>query len=58
MEIEGATVTLDAMDYRTLIVSEIIEESGDYVIGLKRNHPNLHELVERYIATAPLVEQF
>jgi predicted transposase YbfD/YdcC len=50
IDIEGATVTLDAMGCQTSIVSEIVEKGGDYVIGLKGNQGNLHESVERYFA--------
>jgi predicted transposase YbfD/YdcC len=42
IDIEGATVTIDAMGCQREIVEKIIEKGGDYIIGLKRNQGNLH----------------
>lgn len=46
LDIEGATVTIDAMGAQKDIVDKIRDKGADYVIGLKTNQPKLHEGVE------------
>jgi hypothetical protein len=48
IDIEGATVTMDARGCQTEIVSQIIENDGGYVIGLKGNQGDLHKAVKNY----------
>ena len=39
LNLKNNTVTIDAAGCRRNIVAQIIEQKGDYVLGLKRNHP-------------------
>lgn len=43
MEIEGATITIDAMGCQTNIAKQIISQGADYVLSLKENQPTLHQ---------------
>jgi predicted transposase YbfD/YdcC len=49
-DIEGATVTLDAMGCQTAIAAQITEKKGDYVFGLKGNQGDLHDAVEKFFS--------
>lgn len=48
LEIEGATVTIDAMGAQKEISKLIIAKKANYVLALKGNHGNLHADVELY----------
>lgn len=48
LEIEGATVTIDAMGAQKEISQLIINKKANYVLALKGNHGNLHADVELY----------
>jgi len=52
LEIEGCTVTIDAMGCQKEITAQIIEQKGDYCISLKGNQGILHEEVREYFAWA------
>ena len=52
LELHGAIVTIDAMGCQREIAAQIIDEGGDYVLGLKGNQGSLHEAVEDYFTTA------
>lgn len=43
LNLKGATVTIDAIATQTKIVDAIIEEGGDYIIGVKGNQPSLYD---------------
>lgn len=47
LNLKGATITIDAIATQTKIVDDIIEKSGDYIIGVKGNQPNLYDDIER-----------
>ena len=47
LEIKGCIVTIDAMGCQKKIVKQIIEQQGDYIIGLKGNQGKLLEDVIR-----------
>ena len=54
--LRGATVTIDAMGCQTQIARQIIEQEGDYVLGVKENQPTLSQEVRRVmdeVRTAP-----
>jgi predicted transposase YbfD/YdcC len=42
-------VTIDAAGCQKSIAEIIVKKKGDYVLGLKRNHPKLYEAIEEYI---------
>ena len=48
VNVEGATVTIDAMGTQTKIVEKIIEKKADYCLALKGNHSDLHDNVKFY----------
>lgn len=49
LELKGNTVTIDAVGCQKSIAKLIIEKRGNYVLGLKRNHPKLYKAVEEHI---------
>ena len=46
LELDGATVTIDAMGCQKEIARTIAEQGADYVLALKDNHATLHGEVE------------
>lgn len=42
LDVEGATVTIDAAGCQSHIARQIIEAGGDYVLAVKENQPTLH----------------
>ena len=52
LELKGCIVTLDAMGCQKAITSQIVEQGGDYVIGLKGNQGTLHEEVTDFFDAA------
>ena len=49
LDIAGCLVTIDAMGCQKEIVKSIVENSGEYVIALKKNQGNLYKNVEALI---------
>jgi predicted transposase YbfD/YdcC len=45
LDLNGATVTIDAMGCQKEIAAKIVDGDGDYLLALKDNHPTLHEAV-------------
>jgi predicted transposase YbfD/YdcC len=43
LEIKGCIVTVDAIGTQTKIAKTIIEQGGDYILGVKENQGNLYE---------------
>jgi len=52
LEISGCIVTIDAMGCQRAIAEQIIDQQGDYVLGLKGNQGVLHDAVEGFFLTA------
>jgi predicted transposase YbfD/YdcC len=52
LELEGCLVTIDALGCQKDIAEQIVEQGGDYVLGLKGNQGGLHEAVGDYFTTA------
>jgi len=50
LNLEGRTVTADAMSCQRDIAEQIVEQGGHYVLSLKRNQPTLFDDVERYFS--------
>ncbi len=48
LDLEGATVSIDAMGCNEGIIGKILDAGASYVIGLKKNQPKLHAAVEAY----------
>lgn len=53
-DIEGATITLDAMGCQREIVQQIVEAQADYVIAVKNNQPGLAQAVEALFSPAAM----
>ena len=49
LDLEGATVTIDAIGCRKDIAAQIAEQGGDYVLALKENQETLHEEVKLFL---------
>jgi predicted transposase YbfD/YdcC len=52
LQIEGATITIDAMGCQHAIVEKILEKKADYIIAVKDNQPTLSEALEEWFAAA------
>ena len=52
LELKGCLVTIDAMGCQRAIAEQIIDQGGDYVLGLKGNQGALHEAVEDFFTVA------
>jgi predicted transposase YbfD/YdcC len=52
LDLHGCIVTIDAMGCQRAIAERIVDQGGDYVLGLKGNQGSLHEAVEEYFTTA------
>jgi len=50
LDLKGTTVSIDAAGCQKSITKLIKDKKGDYVLGLKRNHPKLYQAVESHIA--------
>jgi len=48
INVKGTTVTIDAIGTQANIAEKIIEKEADYVLALKKNHPDLYEDVKLY----------
>jgi predicted transposase YbfD/YdcC len=54
LDLEGATVTLDAVGCQREVAREVTDRQGDYVLALKRNQPTLHARVKALLDEAVL----
>lgn len=52
LEIAGCIISIDAMGCQTKIAAQIVEQEGDYVLGLKGNQESLHEVVKEVFQDA------
>jgi predicted transposase YbfD/YdcC len=52
LELKGCIVTIDAMGCQRDIAEQVINQGGDYSLGLKGNQGNLHEATEDFFKTA------
>lgn len=52
LDLEGTTVTIDAMGCQKEIARQIIAQGGDYVLALKGNHDTFHEEVTLFLDQA------
>lgn len=49
LNLKGNTITIDAAGCQKSIAELIIKKKGNYVLGLKRNHPKLYDAVAKHI---------
>lgn len=52
LELKGGIVTIDAMGCQRKIAAQIVDQEGDYALGLKGNQGSLHEVVKDYFTAA------
>jgi predicted transposase YbfD/YdcC len=52
LELQGATVTIDAMGCQSEIAKTIIEGGGNYLLAVKDNQPTLHQDIQATFAEA------
>ncbi|GFN46680.1 ISAs1 family transposase [Candidatus Regiella insecticola] len=48
LELEGATVSIDAIGCNDTVINAILAQDADYIVGLKRNQPSLYQAVLNY----------
>ena len=58
IDVEGATVTTDAMGCQIKVVEKIVEKKAHYVLGLKGNQSTLHDNVALLFDKKPKKMQF
>jgi predicted transposase YbfD/YdcC len=49
IDVEGSTITIDAMGTQKAIAKKIIEKKADYILALKDNHKCLNENVKLFL---------
>lgn len=49
LELEGATITIDAIGCNKNIIQKIVDQGAHYVIGLKENQPKLYGAVVAHV---------
>lgn len=54
LDIQGATVTLDAIGCQREVAREVVEREGHSVLAVKQNQPTLHGKVKRLLDEARL----
>lgn len=54
LDLDGATVTLDAIGCQREVAREVTDRRGDYVLALKANQPTLHAKVKALLDEAVL----
>jgi predicted transposase YbfD/YdcC len=52
IDLNGATVTIDAMGCQTAIAGAIVDAGGDYILQVKDNHPTLRGQIAEFFADA------
>lgn len=45
LDLRGAVVTIDAMGCQKAIAEQIVKQGGDYILQVKKNQPELHDLL-------------
>lgn len=56
LSIQGSVITIDAMGTQKAIAKQIIEGGADYILALKKNHPELYASVEDSFARLEPIE--
>lgn len=52
LSLSGCIVTIDAMGMQKKITKQIVDDDGDFVLALKKNHETLYKQVEQTFAQA------
>jgi predicted transposase YbfD/YdcC len=56
LDVKGATITIDAAGCQKVIVEQIREKKGDYLIALKGNQGLLHDEVTNFFEQGVVVK--
>ena len=57
LDLDGCTVTIDAMGCQTEIADQIVQRGGNYVLALKGNQPTLYDDVQALFTDARAAQQ-
>ena len=57
LDLDGCTITIDAMGCQTEIADQIVQRGGNYVLALKGNQPTLYDDVQALFADARAAQQ-
>lgn len=57
LDLEGTTVSIDAIGCQRSIAQQIVDQKGDYVLVVKDNQPTLHEKLKQLLDEA-ILESF
>jgi hypothetical protein len=52
LDLEGATVTIDAMGCQQAIARQIVDQGGNYLLAVKENQPILHDEIKLFLDDA------
>ena len=52
LNIEGATITIDAMGCQHTIIEKIIDKKADYIVAVKDNQPTMAQAIKEWFAAA------
>src|SRR5574340_153096 len=52
LDVSGCVVTIDAMGCQKELAKQVVEQGGDYVLGLKANQPHLQDEVQYFFREA------
>ena len=55
IDIDGATITIDAIGTQTAIAGQIVDGGGNYVLATKGNQSSFHDKISNYFEQAELV---
>ena len=58
LDLRGALVSLDALSCQPAVAQQIVEQGGDYLLGLKANQPTLLAEAERGLLGLPDAQAF
>lgn len=58
LDLRGALVSLDALSCQPTVAQQIVEQGGDYLLGLKANQPTLLAEAERGLLHLPEAQAF
>lgn len=56
LDLRGALVSLDALSCQPHVAQQIVDQGGDYLLGLKANQASLLAEAERHTATLPATQ--
>lgn len=57
LDLEGATVSIDAIGCNEKIIKAILDKGAHYLIGLKKNQPKLYDAVEAHALNAGIDQE-